>query len=213
MALYEFISVLPGVQETPCPAKTVSFNRTTVHGCDDDGQEMLPHLNATLPTIEAFFPELQVALLRISLHRPGSRALKKDWRISRLNDMTVEMSFRYIPGSARHARNAVRVLAHELAHVAYKSRINQTESEEYFAAVAESCVEYSVFRSTTGYAFEADVEGSISDDFDDAQRHSAMEAKRAYRTVREFAGNDGKVHLPNPAFAAFCTATLSPEAA
>src|SRR5690606_20151463 len=146
--------------------------------------------------------------LRISLQRPGSRALERRWRISKLDKLKVSMSFRYAPGSARHARNSVRVLAHELTHVAYRSRAAQPEPEEYLATLAESCVEYAVFRSTSGYAFEADVKGHIPDGYDRAQRESATEAKRAYAAVRGFAGDDGAVHLPSPDFEAFCAATI-----
>lgn len=104
-------------------------------------------------------------------------------------------------------------MAHELTHVAYKAKPDQDQSEEYFGALAESCVEYAVFGSTSGYAFEADVKGMIPDEFDDAQRESAMEAKRAYRAVNEFGGDDGTVHHPNTAFEAFCIASIGASGA
>ncbi len=208
VALYDFMSVLPGGEGDRCPETKASSNGITVRGCGNDAWEMLPWLEASLPAIEAYLPEIHVSRLRVSLHRPGSRVLKRGWRMSALDNMTIEMSFRYVPGSDRHARYAVRVLAHELTHVAYKRRPVQVESEEYFGAIAESCVEYAVFGSTSGYAFEADVKGTISDGFDDAQRESATEAKRAYRSVIVFAGDAGTVRQPNAAFEAFCTASI-----
>ncbi|KIQ98351.1 hypothetical protein [Lysobacter sp. A03] len=208
VALYDFMSVLPGGEGDRCLVAEASSNGITVRGCGNDAREMLPWLDASLPAIEAYLPEIHVSRLRVSLHRPGSRVLTRGWRTSALVNMMIEMSFRYAPGSDRHARYAVRAMAHELTHVAYKRRPAQDESEEYFGAIAESCVEYAVFGSTSGYAFEADVKGTISDGFDDAQRESATEAKRAYRSVIEFAGDDGTVRQPNGYFEAFCTATI-----
>ncbi|QOW21876.1 MULTISPECIES: hypothetical protein [Lysobacteraceae] len=208
VGLYDFMSVLPGGAGDRCPLAEASSKRITVGGCGNDAREMLPWLEALLPAIEAYLPEIHVSRLRVSLHRPGSRVLKRGWRSSALDNMTVAMSFRYAPGSERHARYAVRVLAHELTHVAHKRRPLQGESEEYFGALAESCVEYAGFGSTSGYAFETDVKATISDDFNDAQRESATEAQRAYRSVIEFAGDDGTVRQPNTAFEAFCTASI-----